>query len=167
MTYAFSAEAKARVAAAPETLFAYLDDPRSLGGHMEKPSAMMLGGGMRYAFDAGGGRAVGSVISMKGYVLGLSLTLDEVVTDRAPPARKVWETRATPNLLVIGPYRMGFEIAAAQAQSQLRVFIDFDLPRRGLSRLLGAWFGHPYARWCVERMAQDAARHFEREADHA
>ena len=162
MNYPHSAEARAQIAAPPETLFAFLDDARSLGGHMEKPSAMMLGGSMRYAFDAGGGQAIGSVISMKGDVLGLSLTLDEVVTERAPPARKVWETRGAPKLLVIGPYRMGFEIAPAQAQSQLRVFIDFDLPRRGLSRLLGAWFGRAYARWCVERMAKDTARHFGR-----
>jgi hypothetical protein len=160
VSFALSAEASAHVAVTVDALFAFLDDPRSLGGHMEKPSAMMLGGSMRYAFDASGGRAVGSLISMKGEVLGFSLMLDEVVTERSPPTRKVWETRGAPNLLVIGPYRMGFEIAADGEQSQLRVFIDFDLPQRGLSQLLGEWFGRAYARWCVGRMAKDAERHF-------
>jgi hypothetical protein len=163
VSYALSAEASAQVPATADALFAFLDDPRSLGGHMEKPSAMMLGGSMRYAFDASGGQAVGSLISMKGEVLGLSLRLDEVVTERSPPTRKVWETRGAPSLLVIGPYRMGFEIAANGAQTRLRVFIDFDLPQRGLSQLLGAWFGRSYARWCVGRMAKDAARHFKQE----
>lgn len=160
MSYALSTEASEQVPTTADALFAFLDDPRSLGGHMEKPSAMMLGGSMRYAFDAGGGQAIGSVISMKGNVLGLSLTLDEVVTERSPPTRKVWETRGAPDLLVIGPYRIGFEIAPHGEQSQLRVFIDFDLPQRGLFRLLGAWFGRAYAHWCVVRMAKDAERHF-------
>jgi hypothetical protein len=160
VSYALSAEASAQVPATAEALFAFLDDPSSLGGHMEKPSAMMLGGSMRYAFDAGGGQAIGSLISMKGNVLGLSLTLDEVITERSPPTRKVWETRGAPNLLLMGPYRMGFEIAVNGAQSRLRVFIDFDLPQRGLSQLLGAWFGRGYARWCVSRMAKDAKLHF-------
>jgi hypothetical protein len=160
VSYALSAEASAQVPATADALFAFLDDPRSLGAHMEKPSAMMLGGSMRYAFDAGGGQAIGSVISMKGNVLGLSLTLDEVVTERSPPTRKVWETRGAPDLRVIGPYRMGFEIAPHGERSQVRVFIDFSLPQRGLSQLLGAWFGRGYARWCVVRMAKDAERHF-------
>src|SRR5689334_3803743 len=161
MNYAISTEAKAEVAASPHALFAFLDDPRSLGGHMQKPSAMMLGASMRYAFDAGGGQSVGSVITMSGHVLGLSLALDEVVTERTPPIKKVWQTRDAPNLLVIGPYRMGFEIFAHGGQSRLRVFIDFELPQRGLSRVLGAWLGRAYARWCVRRMAEDATRRFQ------
>ena len=44
---------------------------------------------------------------MNGRILGLKLSLDEVVTERDPPARKVWETVGVPRLLVIGPYRMG------------------------------------------------------------
>jgi len=38
----------------PEALFQHLDDPARLGSHMEKPSAMMLGGTMEYSFDEGG-----------------------------------------------------------------------------------------------------------------
>jgi hypothetical protein len=159
MSFAHHEESHTFVDASPEALFAYLDDPRRLGGHMEKPSAMMLGGSMRYVFDAGEGRVIGSVIRMNGDVLGLKLALDESITERTG-ARKVWETRGEPRLLVIGRYRMGFEIEPAGEGSNLRLFIDFDPPQRGFSRFLGSLFGRPYARWCVERMAQDAARHF-------
>jgi hypothetical protein len=164
LAFAHHQEAIATVSVSPEALFAFLDDPRSLGGHMEKPSAMMLGGSMRYAFDAAGGRAVGSVITMKGDVLGIGLGLEEVITERTA-SRKMWETRGEPDLLVIGPYRMGFDIAPAEAGSKLRVFIDFDLPRRGAARLLGALFGTAYARWCVARMSSDAVRHFRKHAN--
>jgi hypothetical protein len=159
MSFAAHEEASIVVQAPPEAVFAYLDDPHSLGGHMEKPSAMMLGGSMRYAFDAAGGRAVGSVITMRGDVLGIGLGLEEVITERTS-SRKVWETRGEPRLLVIGPYRMGFDVARADGGAMLTVFIDYGLPSRGAALLLGALFGRSYARWCIERMAKDAARHF-------
>jgi hypothetical protein len=159
MSFAAHEEAVVDVPAPPEAVFAHLDDPHSLGGHMEKPNAMMLGGSMRYAFDAGGGRAVGSVITMRGDMLGVRLGLEEVITERTS-SRKVWMTRGKPRLLVIGPYRMGFDVARADGGARLTVFIDYDLPARGAARFLGALFGRSYARWCVERMAKDAARHF-------
>jgi hypothetical protein len=42
----------------PESLFAFLDDPRDIGAPMRKLSAMMPGGTMDYAFDDRGGQAV-------------------------------------------------------------------------------------------------------------
>ena len=75
--------------------------------------------------------------------------------------RKVWETTGTPNLLVIGQYRMGYEITPKGRASLLRVFIDYALPDGPFSGLLGGLFGNFYARWCTRRMADDAAKHFQ------
>ncbi len=61
-----------------------------------------------------------------------------------------------PRLLIIGPYRMGFDLVAVGADAKLRVAIDYQL--MGLSRLLGRLFGRSYAKWCVRQMAQDAQR---------
>ena len=80
------------------------------------------------------------------------------MTERNPPLRKVWETIGTPRLLVIGHYRMGFELAPLSSGCRLRVFIDYSIPPQSwLGRLLGNY----YARWCVRRMVSDAARHFD------
>ena len=160
MTYAHARETIAHVRATPEALFEHLDDQTRLGAHMEKPSMMMMGGRMTYAFDEAKGRAVGSVITMGGSFLGIRLFAEEVVTERDPPRRKVWETRGRPRLLIIGAYRMGFEIEPAGERSKLRVFIEYDDPVRPLERALGLVFAPLYARWCVTRMAEDAARHF-------
>jgi len=154
------AEARVRVNASAERLFNYLDDPERLGAHMQERSAMMMGGRMVYKFDESKGREIGSVIRMGGRFLGIPLSVEEAVVERDPPHRKVWETRGAPRLLVIGTYRMGFEIAPAGADADLRVFIDYELPASALGRALGGAFAPSYARWCVHRMAEDAARRF-------
>ena len=148
------------VNAAAEAVFDHLDDQSRLGGHMEKPSAMMMGGRMAYEFDAGKGRAVGSMIKMRGSLLGLNLFVTEVVTERTPPVRKIWETQGRPHLLVIDSYRMGFEITPMSERCRLHIFIDYTLPATWLGRLFGAIFAPLYARWCVSRMAKDATKAF-------
>jgi hypothetical protein len=144
------------VPASPETLFGYLDDVRRLAGHMERPSAMLVGARMSYELDAAAGSAVGSVIRMRGRVLGAEVLLEEVVTVREPPWRKTWETRAPVKLLIMGGYRMGYEINAVASGSALRVFIDYELPVGFAGRLAGMLLGGVYARWCVDRMVGDA-----------
>lgn len=147
------------VTAVPTEVFAYLDDHERLGAHMMQSSAMMAGSAMAFSFDEGKGRALGSRIEMRGKVLGLSLTVSEIVTERDIPERKAWETQGSPRLLVIGAYRMGFEIAPEGAGCRLTVFIDYDLPDWPW-RLLGLIAGRFYARWCVQSMARDAALAF-------
>lgn len=148
------------LAAAPEAVFALLDGQTRLARHMAKPSAMMGGGRMTYAFDEGGGMTVGSHIRMGGTAFGITLEVDEVVTDRDPPRTKRWETVGTPRLLIIGSYAMGFELTPAPSGSKVRVWIDYALPNGWLARLLGWIFAGFYARWCVGRMLSDAARAF-------
>ena len=115
---------------------------------------------MKTTLDAGRGQKVGSHIRVSGRVFGLELSLDEVVTERDPPNRKAWETVGSPRLLVIGPYRMGFEITRRESSSLLRVFIDYALPSASPERFLGRLFGGYYAHWCTQSMVNDAVRHF-------
>ncbi len=138
------------------TLFALLDDHRRLASHMEKPSLVMAGATMRVETDAQQGQAVGSVIRVIGRVLGMNLAVEEVVTERVPPLRKTWKTRGEPRLLVIGSYRMGFTIVPYGDRSRLVVYIDYQLPPRGFTRVLGLLLGRGYAAWCTRRMTTDA-----------
>lgn len=148
---------RVEIPARAEELFLDLDDHERLSSHMMTSSWMMGGGRMHFSFDEAAGRKVGSVIRMTGRVLGLELCVAEVVTRRDPPWSKAWETISKPRLLVIGRYRMGFEIEPVAGQSVLTMFIDYDLPERGLPRVLGALFAPLYARWCTDRMALGAA----------
>jgi hypothetical protein len=160
-----SFEAVVEIAAPPELAFDRLDDQTRLAAHMEQPSAMMGGGRMTYEFDAGRGQAVGSHIKMGGSAFGLSLAVDEVVTERDPPRRKVWRTVGATRLIVVGGYEMGFTLQPVAAGSKLRVWIDYDLAPTAMGRWFGPVLAPFYARWCVGRMASDAAEHFSLPAD--
>jgi hypothetical protein len=127
---------------------------------MQTSSAMMGGGSMAYEFDEGRGQTVGSHIRMTGSAFGLRLDVDEVVTERAPPTRKVWRTTGTPRLLVISAYEMGFAIAPDAQGTRLEVWIDYDVANRPLGRLLASLLSAAYARWCVRRMVGDAVTAF-------
>lgn len=156
MSYAHQDEVVVDLSAPAEQVFAWLDDQERFGQHMEKPSMMMMGGTMRYELDASKGKAIGSVITMRGRFFGLDLCVDEVVTERSPPSHKAWETTGRPQLMIMGAYRMGFDIAPQAAGSRLRVFIEYNHALGWSGRLLGALFGPIYARWCLRRIAEDA-----------
>ena len=161
-SYAHHLETTVEVDAPPERLFAQLDDHEVLASHMMQSSAMMGGSRMFFEFDAARGRAVGSKIRMFGRMLGLTLDVSEVVTERVVPERKVWETVGTPKLLVVGSYRMGFRVQPNGDRSELTVFIDYDDPP-GAAKVLGRLLGPTYARWCTIRMAEGAAAAFRRQ----
>ena len=158
--YPLHHEASGHVAAAPETLFEHLDDPMRLSSHMREKSMAMMGTSMRMETDALGGREPGSVIRMRGRVLGIPIGLEEAVGRHEPPGYKDWEIIGQPRLLVIGPYRMGFRIAPHAQGSMLTVFIDYELPASVPGRVLGRLLGPAYARWCCEQMVRDAQAAF-------
>ena len=162
--YSRHEEYSATVNASVERAFEHLDDHRRLSAHMNQRSWKMGWGKMDLRLDDKNGQAVGSHIVLDGRVLGIRLYLDEVVTEREPPLRKTWETIGEPRLLVIGPYRMGFQLIPSGSAVRLRVGIDYELPRAGLSRLLGQLFGRSYAKWCTKKMALDAQAAFRENA---
>ena len=158
--FPFHDESSALANAPVERVFAYLDDPKVLSAHMGESSMMMIGSRMSIDVDADGGRVIGSKIRMQGSMLGIALSLEEMIVERHVPHQKVWETSGTPNLLVIAHYRMGFELTPKGASSLVRVFIDYSLPTKAPGSWLGGLLGGVYARWCTKQMANDAARHF-------
>ncbi len=147
--------------ASAEQVFAFADDFAKLSSHMGTSSLMMMGSSMQTSFDEDRGQLVGSRVRMTGRMLGIDLALEEVIQVREPPRRKEWETIGHPRLLVIGDYRLGFEIASVGEYANLRVFIGYNLPSSPGLRLLGYIFGPVYARWCVRQMVDGARASFD------
>jgi hypothetical protein len=153
-------ESSAIVPAPAERLFDFVNDHASLSAHMGKPSWKMGWSSMEIILDENRGRSIGSYICLTGQVLGIRLAVEEIVTERDPPRSKAWKTVGSPRLLVIGHYRMGFEISTQKDASLLRVFIDYALPDAAPARWLGLLFGRSYAKWCVRQMLDGALKHF-------
>lgn len=151
-------EESALIHATPAELFAYIDDHKLFSSHMSKSSWMMGGGKMETSVDEGRGQKVGSHIRMRGTAFGIKLSLDEVVTRYEPFKAKEWKTVGTPKLLVIGQYSMGIEIKPQDEKSELRVFIDYNLPTTNV--WLGKLFSGIYAKWCVRQMIKGACDNF-------
>lgn len=156
----FHFESSAKLNAPAAAVFLHLDDHQRLSAHMSQSSWMMAGSRMKIELDAAQGRALGSKIRLSGRALGIPLAVEEAVADYTPPLRKSWITTVEPKLLVIGHYRMGFEITPQGNASQLRIFIDYALPESYPARWLGRVFGSWYARWCTLSMVSDAEKSF-------
>ena len=156
----FDWDAQGDIAATALALFAFLDDHARLVAHMEKPSLMMAGATVKTSTDNGRDQSVGSRIHLQGRWLGIALAVEEAVIEYCPPLRKTWETCVEPQLLVIGQYRMGFELTPQTATTRLRVWIAYDLPSKFPQRWFGWILSGAYARWCVKQMLRDASRAF-------
>ena len=159
-------EYTATLSAPPRAVFDYLDDHAQLSSHMSESSWMMGNGKMRIEVDDDGGRRIGSEIRLSGRICGMELAVSERVIEREPPHRKVWQTTGAPRLLIVGHYRMGFDIAPLAGGSMLSVFIDYAWPDSGSGRWLGRLLGDFYARWCTQQMVEGAVRHFAQPAPH-
>ncbi len=143
-----------------DSVFAYADNFNNFSSHMNKSSWMIGGGMMETKTDEEKGQKVGSHIKMRGKVFGITLFLDEVVTQYEPPLRKAWQTVGDLSLLVIGNYELGFEINPENNNSKFKVYINYELPRSLRTRWLGFLFGGIYAKWCVKQMISGTKEHF-------
>ncbi|MDP9809488.1 hypothetical protein J2W42_002340 [Rhizobium tibeticum] len=162
MTYEESATSTIDLLAPPQQFFAFLDDPTVVGAHMQRPSLMMLGATMEYDVDQGNGQVVGSIIRMRGKVLGMDLFVEEIVTEWQPPWRKSWQTLGRPKLLVIDSYHMDFAIKPISEGSRVTVKIQYSYSRSPMGSWLGGVPAKAYARWCVSKMTSEAGNHFAR-----
>lgn len=153
--YPYHAELARRVDDSAASVFSRLDDHRRLAGHMEQRDWRMLGSRLDLAIDPGASE-VGQHMRWHGRIAGLAVAADEAVIERTPPSRKVWETVGSVRLLVIGAYRMGFAIEPDGRGSRVVIHLDYALPERAPWRWLGRVLGKRYARWCLERMMQEA-----------
>lgn len=98
--YSSSIEIPAR----PDQIFSLLDDHKKIGSHMEKSSWMMAGSHMKFELDEKDGRAVGSEIILRGAMMGIPLFIREVVAERKPSVKKVWQTVGEQEMIILDQY---------------------------------------------------------------
>ena len=155
------AEAAGPIAAPAATVFEFLDGQTHLASHMSGLAWKVVGTNLSTYMDGNRTRTIGSKFGFKGRILGLPLSLDEVVTSRDPGLRKTWKTCSLPKLWVIGAYVMGFELTPRPGGTVLRVFMEYLPTSARLPRVMRLWLADAYARWCTRRMVRDARAHLD------
>lgn len=97
-SFPFHNETAVLAHAPADLVFAYLDDPKSLAAHMGESSIMRMGSRLSMDVDAAGGRMIGSKVGMQGSMIGIPISLEEMITWRHVPGKNVWETIGTQKL---------------------------------------------------------------------
>ncbi|KKR33527.1 MAG: hypothetical protein UT63_C0015G0008 [Candidatus Gottesmanbacteria bacterium GW2011_GWC2_39_8] len=151
------------IAVSPSDVFKFADNHANFSSHMNKSSWMMMGSKMNTKIDEGKGQKIGSHIQMDAKFFGISLFLDEVIDKYEPPFLKSWHTVGNINLLVICHYRLGFVINPVDGFSEMKVYIDYELPKSLIGKILGNLFAGIYARWCVKQMLYGTMEHFRKQ----
>ena len=155
MTWTRSLQETVVVRAPGTTVFAWLDEPQNTGFHMSRPSAAMLGGALRLERLSAQTTGVGATYRSWGRVLGLPIDFTTAVTEWAPGREKTWRTIGKPRLIVLGDFQMRFSLTSHDGGTNVVMAIDYNLPTRGIGRLLGTVLAAPYVRWCLRRMVRD------------
>jgi hypothetical protein len=158
--FSFHYSKTSQINASLEEVFSLLDNPMNLSSHMGRSSIMMAGSRMNMKLDGKRGQAVGAEILLEGSMLGIPLYVREFVTVHEKPIRKIWETKGPQKMVIIDQYRMGFELVFQSGQTHLTVFIDYNIPLKGRGLILGKFFSQIYAKWCTDKMVNDAVLHF-------
>jgi hypothetical protein len=144
------------VPASPARVFAWLDDPRNTGLHMSRPSMAMLGGALRVERLSAIATGVGATYRSWGRVLGLRIDFTTTVVRWVADREKVWRTTRDPRLIVLGHFEMRFGAEPVSDGTRLTMVLEYELPPRGVGRLVGRALAAPYAKWCLRRMCRDA-----------
>ena len=153
------------IAAAPATVFAYLDDIRRVGEQMARGSLMLLGGRFTLEIVSPAPTGVGARYRWRGRILGVRLDFSEVVIEWVPPQRKRWRMVRGARILVLAGYELGFVIESSAGGSAVTLDIEYELPRSGLARLLGRLLARPYSAWCLRSMIDRNQAHFRHQPD--
>ena len=156
MSWVGRIEERIGIAAPPHRVFAWLDDPQHTGLHMNRPSLAMGGGRLRVERLSTDATGEGATYRSWGHVFGLRIDFTTTVVCWVRDREKVWRTTGEPRLVVIRHFEMGFATAALDSGTDLTLALAYDLPTRGVGRLLGRLLARPYARWCVRRIVRDS-----------
>jgi Polyketide cyclase / dehydrase and lipid transport len=144
------------VPATPARVFAWLDDPRNTGWHMSRPSLAMLGGALRVERLSAAATGVGATYRSWGRTLGLRIDFTTAVVRWVADREKVWRTVGDPRLIVLGHFEMRFGVEPVSEGTRLTMVLEYELPPKGVGRLLGWALTASYAKWCLRRMCRDA-----------
>ncbi len=141
-----------------EKVFAFMDDLAKTGMHMSGRSMMMMGSKLKIEQLPGPEKGVGATFRWKGKVLGLPIDFTETVTHWKENEEKVWETIGSPQMIILGWYRMRLTTEPNENGTLASLEIQYMPPKGFFYNLLSAVSARRYADWCLSKMLGDTKK---------
>lgn len=149
------------IQAAPEIVFAQMDDFSKTGMHMSESSMMMMGSKLKLEQLSPNSSGLGAKYRWYGKMMGMTIDFEEKVTKWEPPKLKEWETIGEAQIIIMRWYRMGFKITPAENGTIVSMSITYEPPKAWFFRLLSFLFGPLYCNWCLNNMLNDTKKALE------
>lgn len=144
-----------------EKVFRFMDDLAKTGMHMSERSMMMMGKKLKIEHLPSPEKGVGAIFRWTGKMMGLSIDFTETVTLWKENEEKVWETIGSPQMIILGWYRMRLTTEPSEKGTRVSLEIQYTLPIVFFYKLLSLVFARWYADWCLGSMLGDTKKALE------
>lgn len=151
--------------AAPEIVFAQIDDFSKTGMHMSQSSMMLMGSKLKLDQLSLNSNGVGAKYRWYGSMMGLTLDFTQNITKWESPKLKEWETIGEAKIIIMSWYRMWFEISTANNETKVNLFISYLPPKEWYNKILSFLFVRLYCWWCLKKMLEDTKRSSEAQVE--
>lgn len=143
------------VSASPEQVFAFLDDPRKVGAHMQ-------GGGMgvklRLETLSENFTGVGATHRWHGKAVGLKIDYTTVVEKWTMNKERASHTIGIPRMVIMSGFNMRWTLVPGNGGTRIEIDFEYSLPKSWVGRALGRLLGRRYGDWCLNMILADAVR---------
>jgi len=147
--------------AAPDKVFAMIDDLGVTGMHMTKSSAMMMGSKLHLEYLTTNHTGLGSKYRWTGTMMGMKMDFTVEVTMWIEGVEKVWETIGETKMIIYSWYRMHLLVKPTTDGSEAELSITYEKPKDWFAKILSFLLADWYCNWCLKNMLNDAKRKIE------
>lgn len=147
--------------AAPDKVFATIDDLGVTGMHMTKSSAMMMGSKLTLEYLTTNHTGLGSKYRWTGKMMGIKMDFTVEVTKWIEGVEKVWETIGEAKMIIYSWYRMNLLVKPLTSGNEAVLSITYEKPKGWFAKIISFFFADWYCNWCLKNMLGDAKKNIE------
>jgi hypothetical protein len=149
------------IPAESEKVFSFMDDYSKTGMHMTESSTMMMGSKLQLEQLSPNATGIGATYRWFGKMMGMTIDFTQTVSKWVQGVEKEWKTNGDVKIIIMGWYRMFWNLKPVEGGTLATIGIDYSAPREWYFKVLSFLFGGMYSRWCLNSMLRDTKKAFE------
>jgi len=135
-----------------DEVFAFLDDVRNMGAHMERGG---MGVKLQHERLSENDTGVGATSRWHGRAFGLKVDYTTVVSRWVPNREKSYETIGRPRMIIMSGFRMHWTLEPAVTGTKIAIDLEYGRPDSLVGRFLSRLLGKRYGDWCLNMIMAD------------